>query len=211
MIILAKRILQADKAIRAGDWDSRNRLIGCELLGKTVGVVGFGRIGQRVAELCHHGFAMPILYYDVIAYPGVASALGARRVPLNELLWTSDFISIHVPLIPATRGLIDEAKLRSMKKSAYLINTSRGPVVDQVALVKALQEGWIAGAGLDVYDPEPMPMDHPLYKLDNVVMSPHMAAHTDEAMLRMAMVVSDILAVIQGRQPKNPVPWAGGQ
>jgi len=154
---------------------------------------------------------MPILYYDVIAYPGVASALGARRVPLNELIWTSDFISVHVPLIPATRRLIDEAKLRSMKQSAYLINTSRGPVIDQVALVKALQEGWIAGAGLDVYDPEPMPMNHPLNKLDNVVMSPHMAAHTDEAMLRMAMVVSDILAVIQGRQPQNPVPWAGGQ
>jgi phosphoglycerate dehydrogenase-like enzyme len=174
-------------------------------------VVGFGRIGQRVAELCYHGFAMPILYYDAIDYPGVASALGARRVPLNELFRTSDFISVHVPLSPATRGLIDEAKLRSMKQSAYLINTSRGPVVDQVALVKALQEGWIVGEGLDVYDPEPMLMDHPLYKLDNVVMSPHMAAHTDEAMLRMAMVLSDILAVIQGRQPQNPVPWAGGQ
>jgi len=211
MIILDKRILQADKAIRAGDWDSRNRLIGCEFLGKTVGVVGFGRIGQRVAELCHHGFGIPISYYNVIDYPNATSALGARRVLFDELFQTSDFISVHVPLTPATRGLVDGAKLRSMKQSAYLINTSRGPVVDQVALVKALQEGWIAGAGLDVYDPEPMPMDHPLYKLDNVVMSPHMAAHTDEAMLRMAMVVSDILAVIQGRQPQNPVPWAGGQ
>ena len=206
MIILAKRILRVVKAIHAGDWDSRIRLSGCELLGKTVGVVGFGRIGQRVAELCYHGFAMPILYYDVVDYPGVASALGARRVMLDELFKTSDFISVHVPLIPATWGLIEEAKLRSMKQSAYLINTSRGPVVDQVALVKALQEGWIVGEGLDVYDPEPMLMDHPLYKLDNVVMSPHMAAHTDEAMLRMAMVVSDILAVIQGRQPQNPVP-----
>ena len=98
-----------------------------------------------------------------------------------------------------------------MKQTTYQINTSRGPVVDQVALVKALQEGWIAGAGLDVYEPEPIPMDHPLNKLDNVVLSPHMAAPTDEAMLWMAMVVSDILAVIQGRQPQNPIPWAGGQ
>lgn len=98
-----------------------------------------------------------------------------------------------------------------MKQTTYQINTSRGPVVDQVALVKALQEGWIAGAGLDVYEPEPIPMDHPLNKLDNVVLSPHMTAPTDEAMLRMAIVVSDILAVIQGRQPQNPIPWAGEQ
>jgi phosphoglycerate dehydrogenase-like enzyme len=94
-----------------------------------------------------------------------------------------------------------------MKRTAYLINTARGPVVDQAALTRALQEGWIAGAGLDVYDPEPLPADSPLLKMTNVVLSPHMAAHTDEALLRMAMVVTDVMAVLEGRQPEHPVLW----
>jgi phosphoglycerate dehydrogenase-like enzyme len=102
--------------------------------------------------------------------------------------------------------MINETALRSMKRSAYLINSARGPVVDQAALVRALREGWIAGAGLDVYDPEPLPKDSPLLSMDNVVLSPHMAAHTDEALLRMAMVVTDVLAVIERRPPDFPVP-----
>lgn len=207
MIVLAKRILRADKALRAGDWQARYRLIGDELLGKTLGIVGFGRIGQRVAALCHTALAMPVLYYDVTDYPEAEAELGARRVSLNDLLETADFVSVHVPLLPETRGLIDEEALRRMKPKAYLINTSRGPVVDQAALVHALQEGWIAGAGLDVFDPEPLPSDSPLLKLDNVVITPHMASHTNEALLRMAEVVTDVLAVIEGRAPKYPVLW----
>jgi D-3-phosphoglycerate dehydrogenase len=207
VIALAKRIPEADRAMRAGDWEARYRLIGVEVAGKTLGLVGFGKIGQRVASIGQRGLGMSILYHDVVAYPGQEAALGARAVGLKELLEQSDFVSLHVPLVPATRGLIDETALRRMKRTAYLINTARGPVVDQAALTRALQEGWIAGAGLDVYDPEPLPADSPLLKMTNVVLSPHMAAHTDEALLRMAMVVTDVMAVLEGRQPEHPVLW----
>jgi D-3-phosphoglycerate dehydrogenase len=209
MILLAKRMLEADRAARAGDWDARYRLIGVELFGKTLGLVGFGKIGQRVAAIAHAGFAMPVLYHDILAYPEAEGALRARRAPLEEVLASADFVSIHTPLLPDTRGLINEAALRRMKPTAYLINTSRGAVVEQPALIRALREGWIAGAGLDVYDPEPLPADSPLLTMENVVLSPHMAAHTDEALFRMAMVVSDVLAVIEGRSPQHPVPWKG--
>ena len=203
---LAKRMMEGERAIRAGDWDSRYRLIGVEVQGKTLGLVGFGKIGQRLAAMAHFGLDMPILYHDIVAYPEAEARLGARRLPLPEVLAQSDFVSLHTPLIPETRGLINEAALRSMKRSAFLINSARGPVVDQAALIQALREGWIAGAGLDVYDPEPLPKDSPLLTMDNVVLSPHMAAHTDEALLRMAMVVTDVLAVIEGRKPEFPVP-----
>ena len=170
--------------------------------------MGFGRIGQRLAELCHTSLSMPIQYYDIVEYPDVEKALGAARLPLDEILDSADFVSIHVPLLEATRGLIGERELRLMKPGAFLINTSRGPVVDQDALISALKEGWIRGAGLDVYDPEPLPADSPLLELDNVVLSPHMASHTDEALFRMAMVIEDVLAVIAGKEPKYPVVMA---
>jgi len=115
-------------------------------------------------------------------------------------------VSLHKPLVPETRGLIHEAALRSMKRSAYLINSARGPVVDQGAPIRGLQESWIAGAGLDVYDPELLPRGSPLLSMNNVVLSPHMAAHTDETLLRMAMVGTDVLAVIEGRPPEFPMP-----
>lgn len=209
MIALAKRLLLADHALRDGDWDARYRLTGSELAGKTLGVVGFGRIGQRVGRLCRAAFDMSVLYYDVVDYPEASAQLDARRLPLKEVLAASDFVSVHVPLLPGTQGLIGADELRAMQPHAYLINTARGPVVNQTALLQALQEGWIAGAGLDVFDPEPLPPSSPpsrlLLGLDNVIVSPHMAAHTEEALLRMAMVVSDVLAVIEGRQPRFPV------
>jgi D-3-phosphoglycerate dehydrogenase len=206
IVVLAKRMMEGDRAIRTGDWDSRYRLIGIEVQGKTLGLIGFGKIGQRLARMAHLGFDMPIVYHDVVAYLQIEAELGARRLSLDEVLARSDFVSLHTPLVPETRGLIHEAALRKMKPTAYLINSARGPVVDQGALVRALQEGWIAGAGLDVYDPEPLPKDSPLLTMANVVLSPHMAAHTDEALYRMAMVVTDVLAVIEGRQPEFPVP-----
>ena len=206
MIILSKRILLADKRLRAGDWSARYQLIGTELYQKTLGIVGFGRIGRRLAEMCRFGFAMPVIYTDAVAYPEHEARLGARRVSLDELLGAADFVSIHTPLLPETKGILSEAALRKMKSTAFLINSSRGPTVDQNALVRALQEGWIAGAGLDVFDPEPLPADNSLLKFENVVVTPHMAAHTDEALMRMAMVFEDVLAVIEGRPPKYPVP-----
>jgi D-3-phosphoglycerate dehydrogenase len=205
MIILAKRILQADRDLHNGDWDSRYRLTGIELLGKTLGVVGIGRIGYRVAELCHQGLHMPVLYYDIVSNPEAEQGFGAKRVGLNQLLETADFVSIHLPLVPATREIINAQALTRMKSSAFLINSSRGAVVDQAALILALQHGTIAGAGLDVYASEPLPANNPLLQLDNVVVTPHMAAHTEEALLRMAMVVEDVIAVLEGDEPKNPV------
>jgi phosphoglycerate dehydrogenase-like enzyme len=183
------------------------------ILGKTLGLVGFGRIGRRMAEMARRGWGRSIIYYDVLAYPAAEAELGARKVDLPSLLAQSDFVSVHTPLVPETRGLIGEMALQAMRPSAFLINTSRGPVVDSAALARALQQGWIAGAGLDVYDPEPLPPDSPLLAMDNVILSPHMAAHTDEALLRMAMVVTDVLAVIDGRPPENPVapPTNGDQ
>lgn len=207
MLILAKRIRQADLAIRAGDWDARYRLIGVELLDKTLGLVGFGRIGQRVAEMARRALSMSILYFDLLEYPEQERSLDARRVELNALLEESDVVSVHVPLLPATRGLIDEDVLRKMKPHAFLINSSRGPVIDQPALIKALQQNWIAGAGLDVYDPEPLPPDDPLLSLENVILSPHMAGHTDEALYRMAQVAEDVMRVIEGERPQHPVEW----
>ena len=205
MLVLGKRLIESDTAIRAGDWDARYRLIGTELLGKTVGFIGFGRIGQRVAELCHASLTMPITYYDVVAYPEMEQRLDARRCSFEQILESAYFVSIHVPLLPETKGLIGEAELKRMKPTAFLINTSRGPVVDQQALIQALQQGWIRGAGLDVYDPEPLPEDNPLLVMDNVVLSTHMASHTDEALFRMAMVIDDVLAVIRGEPPRYPV------
>lgn len=205
MIVLAKRILEADKALRHGDWDARYKLVGEELLGKTLGVIGMGRIGYRLAELCHTAFNMSIIYYDILVSVKAESELSAIQVDLSELLQQADFVSIHLPSLPATKGLLNRHTLRIMKPSAYLINSSRGSIIDQKDLFQALQEHWIAGAGLDVFDPEPLPADSPILKLDNIIISPHMAAHTDEALLRMAMVIEDVMAVIEGRPPKNPV------
>jgi len=207
MIVLAKHMRKADIAVRSGDWNARNRLIGAELLGKTLGVVGFGRIGQRVAEICRQAFFMDIIYYDVTAYPEAEKKLDAKKLLLSELLEKSDFVSVHAPLLPATKGLIGEPEIKKMKPHAFLINTSRGPLIDESALIRALREKWIAGAGLDVYDPEPPFAENPLFNMDNVIVSPHMAAHTDEAMLRMAMVADDVIAVIEGKKPKNPVQF----
>lgn len=206
MLALAKRLVEADRALRRGDWDARYRLIGVELAGKTLGLVGFGKIGQRLARMAHFGLGMPIVYHDVVAYPELEQALEARRASFEDVLSEADVVSVHVPLVKETTGLIDEAALRRMKPSALLINSSRGLVVDPAALLRALQEGWIAGAGLDVFDREPLPKDDPLLALDNVVVSPHMAAHTDEGLYRMALVVEDVMAVIEGRPPKYPVP-----
>ena len=205
MIALAKRLPEADRAIRAGDWDARYRLTGRELAGKTLGLVGMGRIGGRLAELAHGAFAMRLLYRDIQPYPDYEARLKAERVELDQLLVESDVVSVHVPLLPETHSLIGEAELRSMRSTAFLLNTARGAVVDSQALLQALTEGWIAGAGLDVFEPEPLPPDHPLLALENVILSPHMAAHTDEALLHMALVADDILAVLDGREPTHRV------
>lgn len=200
MLAVSKHILRADKAIREGRWEVRYQYIGQELWGRTLGLIGMGRIGGRVAEICHLAFKMPVLYYDIASYPQAEEALGAVNLPLNEVLAQGDYVSVHVPLLPATRGLIGPEQFRLMKKGAIFINTARGPIVDETALLEALTAEHLAGAGLDVYAIEPT-TDNRLFNLENVVLSPHMAAHTDDALQAMSLVAADVLRVLEGQEP----------
>ncbi|KAF2958369.1 hydroxyacid dehydrogenase [Thermotoga sp. Ku-13t] len=178
---------------------------GLELLGKTLGIVGFGSIGKEVAKraLC---LGMQVLVHDPYVEANVLKEFGAEGVELDELLKRSDFVSLHVPLNEKTRHLIDREKLSLMKKTAYLINTARGGVVDENALVEALKNGQIAGAALDVFDLEPLPPDSPLFDCPNLIMTPHVGAHTYEAILRMNMMAAEsIVDFFNGRVPKHVV------
>ncbi len=205
MLDVAKRITYADRRLRAGDWDVRYRLSGRELRGRALGVIGFGRIGRRVAQACHYGFEMPILYTDVVPAPDLEQALGARRVPLDDLLREAEVITVHVPLLPETHHLLGEREFRLMRREALFINCARGPVVDERALYRALAEGWIAGAGIDVFEEEPTPADNPLLQLENIVVTPHTATATEEALLNMALVAKDVVRVLKGEKPEYPV------
>jgi D-3-phosphoglycerate dehydrogenase / 2-oxoglutarate reductase len=202
MMAVSKQIARADKAIRQGRWQVRYEYIGQEMLGRTLGMIGMGRIGGRVAEICHLAFRMPVLYYDVASYPEAENRLAATRLTLNEVLAQADYISVHVPLLPATRGMIGREQFALMKKGAIFINTARGPIVDEPALVQALQNGHLAGAGMDVYAVEPTPADNPLLQLENVVLTPHMSAHTDDALRAMSLVAADVVRVLEGQKPE---------
>jgi D-3-phosphoglycerate dehydrogenase len=201
MLAVSKQIARADKAIRAGRWQVRYEYIGQELWGRSLGLIGMGRIGGRVAEICHLAFRMPVLYYDLVSYPQAESTLGAIKLVMDDVLPQADYVSVHVPLLPATQGLIDRKQFGLMKKGAIFINTARGPIVDEAALVEALSSGHLAGAGLDVYAVEPIAADNPLLCLENVVLAPHMAAHTDDALRAMSLVAEDVLRVLKGQEP----------
>jgi len=205
MLALSKQIVVGDKYLREGDFSIRYRIQGREMRGRTVGIVGFGRIGRRVGQICHHAFDMAVLYTDVRPAPEMEAEIGARRVELDELLRSADYVTVHTPLLPSTRGLIGEREFALMRPDALFINTSRGPVVDEKALYKALLEKQIAGAGLDVFEQEPTPPDNPLLRLENVVVTPHMATATEEAMKAMALVTEDVVRVLRGEPPLHPV------
>lgn len=208
LLAVARRIVEADRDLRTHGfpgWTFLPPHLGLDVYGKTLGVVGFGRIGQAVARR-GRGFGMDILYASRSPKPEAEKALPARRVPLDELLAESDFVVLCVPLTPETRHLIGERELRIMKREAILVNIARGPVVDEGALVRALREGWIRGAGLDVFEEEPKV--HPgLLDLPNVVLTPHIGSGTEETRRRMADLAADaVLAVLSGRVPPNLVP-----
>lgn len=175
MLSLLRQIPQTDRALRQGQWTWP---IGRVLSGKTLGLIGLGRVGGATARLAR-AFGMELLAWSRNMTPERAAEYGATSVSLEDLLRQSDVVSVHVPLNAGTRGLLDESRLRLMRSDAYLINTSRGPVVNEGALVRLLQEGAIAGAGLDVYDAEPLPAGHPLTRLGNVVLTPHLGWPTD--------------------------------
>ena len=192
MLAAARRIVEADAFVRDGRWATWHPalMLGRDVHGATLGIVGFGRIGQAVARR-GEGFGMTIVH--------------TKELALEEVLARADFVSLHVPLTDDTRALIGEAELRRMKPTAILVNTSRGPLVDQVALGRALAEGWIAGAALDVFDPEPLPADDPLLAAPNLVVAPHIGSASHGAREAMAeLAVDNLLAALAGR----PMPHA---
>lgn len=202
MLALLRDLPRHHQATRRGDWlGMRHTMQLRELRGKTVGLVGFGQIGQAVAHRVR-AFGASLLYTKPNpAPPEIDSSLGARRVPLAELLSGSDIVSLHAPLTPATRGMIDAAALSLMRPGSWLINTARGGLVDDEALVEALRRGHLAGAGLDVFSQEPMPADHPLLSLENVVLTPHVAGATLDTWSRRLDVAWTNLARVEAGLP----------
>ena len=204
MMAVARRLGEGEALARSGNWKGwdLDQLVGTDVWGKTLGIVGFGRIGRAVARRAS-GFQMRVIYTDAVRAPAdVEKELRAEYRDMNELLAESDFISVHTPLLPETRGLFDAAKFQRMKRTVFLINTSRGPVVDEAALVAALEGGKIAGAALDVYEKEPV--IHPGLKRANVVLAPHIASASLETRTKMAcMAAENVIALLQGRRPEN--------
>jgi D-3-phosphoglycerate dehydrogenase len=208
MLASARRIPHADRAVKSGKW---GQCIGTEVAGKVLGIVGLGKIGQSLARKAK-GLGLRVVGYDIVLDGAFLEREGIEALSLDELLSRSDFVSLNCSLTAETENLIDESRLRNMKNTAHLINTSRGKVVDEQALQKALQEGWIAGAATDVYSTEP-PIGSPLLHLEELVTTMHMGTHTQEALAEMGRVAAqNVLDALEGRKPEflvNPEAWKG--
>ncbi len=207
MIGLSKHFPQQAASLLAGRYNDRTKYVGRDLTGRTLGIVGFGRIGKRIGEIAKVAFGMKVLYTDILAPPPEAEKkAGARRVGLDELLSASEYVTLHVPLDESTRRMIDRSALAKMRSDAILINTCRGPVVDEQAVAEALDNKRLWGYGADVYDVEPPPADHPLIGRPDVMLTPHSAAQTVESLRNMADgVAEDVVGVLNGKPPLNPV------
>ncbi len=209
LMAAARRLPEGDRYVRAGSWKTWGPLLllGPDVHGATIGIVGFGRIGQAVARRAL-GFGMEILYHDLEPLPAsVTDPFGATYLPLEELLPRSDFVSLHVNLSPVTRQMINAETLAIMKPTAVLVNTSRGPVVDQAALATALRDGTIWAAALDVTDPEPIHMDDPLVGLENCLIVPHIASASRATRGKMAaMAAANVVAGVRGEPLPTEVP-----
>jgi D-3-phosphoglycerate dehydrogenase len=206
ILALSKRLSLLNRAVRSGNFGIRYQNLPRDINGKTIGLLGFGRIGSEIGKICYHAFKMQVFAYDPYLPDGKKKGRHewVRMVELEKLLSESDIISIHVPLTDETRHLVDAAEIALMKPDALLINTSRGGVVNEIALAKALQNDEIGGAGLDVFSEEPVSEDHPLLKLENVILTPHTAALTRECVTRMATEAAKcVLDVFAGREPQN--------
>jgi len=208
LMAAARNVVASDRDTRAGGWVtwSPTGFLGADVHGATLGIVGLGEIGEAVARRAR-GFEMRVLYASRTRKPRVEARLGCEFAPLDRLLAESDFISLHMPLTAETRGMIGARELARMKPTAVLVNTARGQVLDQDALIAALRTGAIAGAALDVTDPEPLPLDNPLYSFPNVIITPHIASASFATRATMAeMAAANIIEVLAGRPPINPVP-----
>jgi glyoxylate reductase len=209
LLCCARRLTEADRMVRDGNfpaWTLLQEPMGLDVTGRTLGIVGLGRIGAAVARRARHGFGMPILYTSRREQPAEAAGLDAQRVELDELLARSDYVSLHTPLTPDTHHLIDERALRLMKPTAVLINTGRGPLVDEAALARALASGRLAGAGLDVFEFEPRVTEELLGCRQRVVLAPHIGSATDPTRRRMsALAAGSVIALARGEEPANRV------
>jgi D-3-phosphoglycerate dehydrogenase len=211
LLTLSKRIIEADRALRRDPNVNRNALMGTEAQGKTIGIVGLGHVGRRIAQLCSGLFAMKVLAYDPYLSAEEIAARGAEKVELDELLRRSDYVSINCPLTKESRGMIGARQFALMRKHAFFITTARGFIHDEAALLEALREKRIAGAGLDVWSKAPPAADHPLLQFDNVLASPHTAGVTTEARINMGRIAAEqLLAALDGKRPPriiNPEVW----
>jgi len=211
MLTLSKRIVEADRHLRSGKAHERNAFTGRELLNKTVGVLGIGNVGGRLAELCRGLFNMRVLAYDPFMTAEQVKARGAEKVELDELLAQADFVSVHCPLTKASRKMMGAAQFARMRPEAYFVTTARGFIHDEAALAEALEKKQIAGAGLDVWEDEPPPSQHPLMRFDNVLVSPHTAGGTVEARENMSRFAAEqVLDILDGKKPPrlvNPEVW----
>lgn len=205
MLALGRRIVEADKFCREGKYEYWDPLafIGPKFYGKTLGIIGFGRIGQSFAKMARHGFGMNILYSDVTDHKEAEALLDAKKVDLNTLLETSDVVSLNCNLCAETKHMIGEPQLRRMKPLAILINSARGPIINEKALAVALKAGWISGAALDVFENEPE-INKTLLKLPNVVLTPHIASATWEARIQMARMAAEnvVDVLVSGKPPR---------
>jgi phosphoglycerate dehydrogenase-like enzyme len=202
-----RHIPEADRYTR-GEWGKKQKgfPFGWDIGGKTLGFLGLGRIGTEVAKR-GKGFGVKMIYYDVVRRQDIEAQYGITYVPFEELLKTSDIITVHVPLIPSTKGILSTKQFQMMKRSALVVNTSRGPVIDQKALTEALKTKLIAGACLDVFEVEPIPLGEELLKMENVIVAPHMASATWETRRKMAeRCAESIKAYLEGKRPPFTVP-----
>jgi D-3-phosphoglycerate dehydrogenase len=215
LLNLAKRVKQGNDNLAAGKFGPRSGpLLGMEVQGKTLGLVGLGRIGRRVAQICRLGLEMRVIAYDPYITPEQAAQMGVELAELDAVISASDFVSLHVPVTPATHRLMDSARIARMKPGAYLLNCARGPLVDPEALLAAVESGHLGGAGIDVFDPEPPAVDDPLRNHPLIVATPHSATVTTEGRIRIEqMAVARVNAFFRGERPAdvvNPEVWTAG-
>ncbi len=201
LLACARKVCQYNSSVHAGDWRVSSQGPIFRVRGKTLGIIGFGKIARTLAPKMI-ALGLQILVFDPFVDEETVGANGCTKAGLEDLLAHSDFVTIHTPLTDTTRGLLDAQQLHRMKPTGFLINTSRGAIVDPIALVQALSQGWIAGAALDVFSPEPLPSDHPLLSLPNVILTPHVSFYSEESLIDLEILAAqNVAAVLSGRRP----------
>ncbi len=206
ILALARNFIQLDRETRAGNWGIRDKLLGADLAGKVMGIVGLGKIGRRVAQKASRGLDMQVVGYDPFLAPEQMTEFAAPAASMEEVFRSADFVSVHIPGGAATKGIVNKKLFALMKKTAFFINASRGDVVAEADLIEALRAGTLAGAAIDVYEKEPPQQDNPLMGMGNVLLTPHNASQTRECMIRMALhAAQGIDEVLSGKRPTWPV------